>query len=445
MCSDDAPPAPTADPQIGKAALESAATGRDALAYAKETGAAQTLLGQQALDAAKALGDKQADLGQQYLDFAKGQFAISTGLQQELADFTKGIQTTYLSMAQEDRDRYKTVFQPLEDEFIKTAQEWDTPEKQAEYAARAKSDVQAAAATERGALERRQESVGIRPDSGRFEGIDRAVGMGTALQSVGAQNAARDYVRSRALDLKTMAINLGQGLPARSAQELGAAASTAAIPLNAQLSTQGVVQPGFGAAAGGFNGQSGTTAQGYSTAAGGLTGASNTVASGTGAALGGLKVSGDLLNNQYKTDASVWDTQMKADQANAAGLGSFAGSALGLIGSSKLASGAAGLAMFSSKKLKENREDVPEGKSLDAVKEMPVQTYDYKEGVADGGSHVGPMAEDFQKATGKGDGMTIAVQDAIGVTMGAVKDLSSKVDKIAQAVGLGQQRKPQAA
>ena len=39
--------------------------------------------------------------------------------------------------------------------------------------------------------------------------------------------------------------------------------------------------------------------------------------------------------------------------------------------------------------------------------------------------------------TGLGDGKSIKVQDALGLTMRAVQDVSRKVDRIAQQVGLG--------
>jgi hypothetical protein len=58
-------------------------------------------------------------------------------------------------------------------------------------------------------------------------------------------------------------------------------------------------------------------------------------------------------------------------------------------------------------------------------------------GIEDGGEHVGPYAEDMQRVTGLGDGKSIKVQDALGLTMRAVQDVSRKVDRIAQQVGLG--------
>ena len=114
--------------------------------------------------------------------------------------------------------------------------------------------------------------------------------------------------------------------------------------------------------------------------------------------------------------------QQQANASSASGIGSIVG---------------LGLSMFSSKKLKENKKPVKEGAGIAALRKMPVEEWDYKKGVADESRHIGPYAEDMQKATGRGDGKTIAVQDAIGVTMKAVQDLDAKVTKISDAIGLG--------
>lgn len=65
---------------------------------------------------------------------------------------------------------------------------------------------------------------------------------------------------------------------------------------------------------------------------------------------------------------------------------------------------------------------------------MPVEEWTYKQGVADEGRHIGPYAEDFQAATGKGDGKTINLMDAVGVNMKATQELSQKVEQVADAV-----------
>lgn len=377
MCGSSAPPPPVADPRIGEAAV------------------------------------RQADLGQQYLDFAKDQFKVGTALQQDLANTAKQVSNSFLQQSAQDRSRWETVFKPMEDAFVTQASTYDSEERQNEAASKAKADVEQEAAIERGTAQRRAEAAGISPASGRFAGIERAVGLGTTLGTVDAQNRARQTVRDTGTALRGQAINLGRNLPMQSMQLAQGGLSAAGVPLSGVLSTQGIVQPGYSAA---------------------ITGAG---------------AEANTLNSLYKTDVDTWGTGLKYDAANAAGIGQFAGSALGALTGSGSANSilgkglSAGLGLIlSSKKAKQDRKDVPEGNALAAVDEMPVQSFKYKEGFADGGAqqHVGPMAEDMQQATGLGDGKTIAAQDAIGLALGAVKDLSAKVERISKAIGLGNKR-----
>jgi hypothetical protein len=249
---------------------------------------------------------------------------------------------------------------------------------------------------------------GVRPDSGRYAGIDRAVGLGTTIASVDAQNRARNEVRNTGLQLKGGAIGLGNRLAAQTAGELSGAVSTATQPISTQIASTGIVQPGYTAAQAGYGAQAKT------------------------------------LDSLYKTSVDTWDSQNKLNAANAQGMGNFIGTGLGLMMApiSPTSAIGAGMKMLSSKKAKQNREPVAEGESLKAVEAMPVETYDYKPGQGDGGSHVGPMAEDFAAATGQGDGKTIAVQDAIGITMGAVKDLAGRLEGIKKVIGIGSDAGP---
>lgn len=127
-------------------------------------------------------------------------------------------------------------------------------------------------------------------------------------------------------------------------------------------------------------------------------------------AMQGYGQQGQLLNQDYQNRMQAW-------QANQGMLGSLGG-ALGSI---------AGL-MWSSKELKHDKK--PATGNLEKLDAMPVEEWTYNPGVGDSGTHIGPYAEDFAAATGKGDGKTINVIDAVGVTMAAVKGLSKKVDRL---------------
>lgn len=137
----------------------------------------------------------------------------------------------------------------------------------------------------------------------------------------------------------------------------------------------------------------------------------NANASGFQGAMNGQQQMGSLLNTQYQQQMQQWQANQSASASLFGGLGNIAG-----------------LMIASSKDVKTDKRKTRG--VLDAVNKMPVEEWTYKDGVADGGRHVGPYAEDFKAATGKGDGKSIPVVDAIGVTMGAVQELSQKVDKL---------------
>ena len=146
---------------------------------------------------------------------------------------------------------------------------------------------------------------------------------------------------------------------------------------------------------------------------------SNIIGSGYQGAMSGYGNQANILNAQYANQLSAWNAKQQADAAGFGGLMGGVGTMVGGI--------------WSSKKLKEDKKPIPDG-ALDAMNSMPVQSWKYKDGVADGGYHIGPYAEDFQKATGKGDGTSIPIVDAIGVTMKAVQELDQKVEKLGRGL-----------
>lgn len=138
------------------------------------------------------------------------------------------------------------------------------------------------------------------------------------------------------------------------------------------------------------------------------------VSSGGSAALSGYGQQGSLLNTQYQN-------QLQSYQAGQSALGGLFGGIGALAG-----------AFISSKDFK--HEKTPSKGNLEAVQKMPVEEWTYKPGMGDEGRHVGPYAEDFKAATGRGDGKSIPIQDMMGVTMGAVQELGKKVDDLSAKV-----------
>ncbi len=367
------PETPSADPQIGAAALLQAQTGSDWLAFSR--------------DAFAVSQERQADLDKLTQRVTKQQLATSR---------------KQFKWARQDRRRYARVFQPIEDEFIREASTYASPERQQEAAAEARADVQSASASQRAQTLREQSSLGVRPDSGRHAGVSRAAELGAAVASAGAANQARQGVRDKGLALKADVANLGRGLPAQSSQAaslgLGAGSGAVGLNLNANqqyLASTGIMNSGFAGQMRGAAGQAST------------------------------------LNNLYSNQISGWAAQQKYGPD----LLSDIGAGVGLVGG-----------ILSTREAKTKGKTVAPGLALKAVKDMPVETWSYKEGVADGRAgggpeHVGTYAEDFKKITGLGSDHMIPVGDAIGITMKAVQDLDEKVDRI--AAGRGGGRKPE--
>lgn len=129
-------------------------------------------------------------------------------------------------------------------------------------------------------------------------------------------------------------------------------------------------------------------------------------------------ISGTTMN-QYNSQMNAYNQQ----QANAA---STRNSILGLGGTL----GAAWI--MSDEDMKRDRRSVDAEAVLDMVRMMPTSEWSYKpEAQAmgqPGGRHIGPMAQDFQRITGKGDGRSIPVVDAFGMLLTATKALADKVE-----------------
>lgn len=347
-----------------------------------------------------------AELGKEWLQFSKDTYAESQVRQKPIDELATKVSTAQLTSAEqqntwakEAHDRYVDKFQPLQDELIDEAKNYDTPEKQAAAAAAAKADITTASAGQRASTNRSMIAMGVNPNSGRFAGINRATDLGTAVAGAGAQNNARTLVKNTGLNLRANAVNIGNGLPAQSAQNVG-------LGLNAGTGAANVTN----AANAQFMGATGIMERGYQ---GGMQGYTNQA---------------NILQNQYNSQLQAWGMEQQQNSANMGGIMGGIGQIAGL---------GAKMFMASSKSYKTGKR--PSKDNLKAVKSMPVERWRYKDGIADSGAseHTGPYAEDFQKATGHGDGKTIPVQDMLGVTMGAVKELSSKVDRLNRAVGLG--------
>lgn len=348
---------------------------------------------------------------------------------------------------QEEMARYKSTFRPVQDKLAADAMGWDSAERMESEAGKARADVIGSADLQQQAAQRQMASMGIDPRSGRYAGVTRAGDVNTALAAAGAQNSTRDNVRNQAQMLRQGAAQVGQQVISNGqtangismqATSAGQAARLAGQATALQAKNMGLAAAGIGNTTASMGNSSAYAGLGLGLNAGGAaTGViqsgnagqmANTAALGQGfsGAMGGYGGQASGLNSLYGNQLQGFQISQQASNNKASGIGSL----LGTVGG--LALKAAPL-MMSSKEYKTDKQ--PVSGALDAVGSMPVEKWKYKDGIADGKYHIGPYAEDFKKATGRGDGKSIPVVDAIGVTMKAVQELNGKVDALARGKG----------
>lgn len=315
-------------------------------------------------------------LGKDWLQFAREQFAEGNKRQEATDALTNQVVNQQLqtqneanAWAREDRDRTKTVFQPLENDFVQTAQNYATPAKQEEAAAAARADVQSADALQRQASARSMAANGIAPDSGRFAGITRAQDLNTALASAGAANNARQIVRDKGLALKADAINMGKGLASSTAAAYGIGTNSGNSAVSNNLSANQNFYANQGVMGQGFQG-----------------------------AIGANNSAGSILNNLYGNQLSAWQANQQASSSGWGGLGNL----VGTLGGSLLSAGAGSVggklvgALFGSDiRLKQNIK--PAGKTSDGIQ---LYEYEYKpefKALHGSGKFIGVMAQEVEK------------------------------------------------
>ena len=368
--------APSPDPMIGEAAMKNAQVGEDWLSFARQQfdsgnirqeeldALSERIIGQQMESNELAnqwasedrqiqedyrnkydgWADEDRTTGQQYRDdFAGiGKQALEAGNQYR-GIFDAEAENQY-QFAREQQDRYRKTYQPMEERFAKDAAGWDSAERQAKMASEARADVLSSAAGAQQQQQRQMASMGIDPRSGRYASANSELGLQTALSAAGAQNMARDNVRTQGMALRGTAIDMGRGVQSmgQQATQLGMQATGAGhsayntgVQTNLQANNLGLAASGVGntsASLGmgnqgaGYQGlglgvNAGSAAMGNALGAEGNWQNNNSIMEkGFGGAMQGYNNQGNIAQNQYNGQVQAWSAQQQASSANSAGL-----------------------------------------------------------------------------------------------------------------------------
>lgn len=369
----DTPSAPAPDPNIGIAAQQNAEVARESLAFNK-----------------------------QVYEEGKPRQARMDALSEKVIQDQLDVSAQNKAQAEAQWARFQQYFVPVEDQMVKDAMTYDSPQEQERMAGQAAADVENAYAQSGEQQKRRLASMGINPNSGTALAVSNANDLMKASDKAGGMNNARIMARDKGITLRAGAANFGRNMPNTAANAYGItlAGGNNAVS-NGAASNNMALQN-----AAGMN-------QGFNTA------------------INGNQSAGNLLLGQYGAQVNAWNAQQAADAQSSAGLGSMLGQFAGSAGGSSLIK--AGISYFSSKKIKTNKQPIKDAEILEEVKSLPVEQWDYKEGEGDGGRHVGPYAEDVRQKFGDKaapGGKAIDVISMNGITLSAVKALAKKVDRV---------------
>lgn len=405
----------------------------------------------------------------------------------DYTDTFNQVSDAYDALSADQYGLYRDKFRPVEERLADDAMNYDSPGQLEHVAGRASADVAAQFSRQKQDVADTLARYGINPNSGRFAEINAQLAVQQAAAQAGAANTARENRIQGGIGLRQQAANYGQAVTGRGLQYQNVAQGSRQLAEESMGRAEGAMgqagaatqrQEGARALAGQATGLSNNARQlaenslqrkenaivrgqtsrqlaedsigrsmDASRAAVGVRGVADDYAlqganlmnqglagtSASASALGNLGMAKSNYNmnralNQYGIDAS-----------ESAGYGKFLGMNLGM-GMDAYSATLNGMGgMMSSKEVKTRKYGLKDEKVLNAVKDLEVDRWEYKPGVADEGEHIGPYAEDFQKLFGVGDGRTINVVDAIGVNLAAVKGLANKVDRLEKRLGL---RKP---
>ncbi len=254
-----------------------------------------------AAEASMEIARMNDQLAREQLDWAKEQDTRNQELLQSVLDIQLPAMREQFEQASSDRERYNTLFKPMEDAFVKEAQEYDTPQRRAEAQARAISDVSTQFDAQRQNALQRLERYGVDPSQTRNAALDVGVRTAQAAASAGAAGTARQQVEGTGRQLRGQAIDLGRSVLGGAAGFYGGSVGAGATGLQGGLATTGS----------GIAGR--TSGQGFSNIA-----------------MSGYGQGADIMNMGYQNQMTQYDAQQANDAALWGGIGNIAGAAMAI-------------------------------------------------------------------------------------------------------------------
>lgn len=352
---------------------------------------------------AKEAADNQLAFSKEQYEYLKPYIQKQLEAGQQVSDMQINSAKTAEDRAAQQWNQYQSTFQPIEQKMAQEAMQYGTVADQEQSANQAGADVAKQFENQKATAQRQLASMGVRPNAGNFMAANRETDAAEAAARAAAMTSQRQAVKDKGISLRAGAAAFGRNQTNTAGQQVGlstasgsAATQSAGAGIGSNLAASGQVAGGYGAQIGAQN----TSIQ---------------------ANLG----LGSLMNAGYQTQVGASGNAM-------AGLGQLAGTGAMLYAGSQGWLGAA-----SSKDYKEDKAPVSEEAAVRAFQKLPVESWSYKEGLGDGGRHVGPYAEDVQRELGDvvaPGGKQIDLISMSGAQAAAIKGLADKSDRQEQTI-----------
>lgn len=240
------------------------------------------------------------------MKLAQEQWDWARKVYDENKDLMKDTNTSFLKTmenarvaSEEDRTRYKEIYQPQEDKLVHDLNTYDTPERRDKEVGAAQANVAQQFDAQRDQAASQLESYGVNPSATRFAALDMQGRTAEAATKAAAGTGAALSVEDKGRALRSAAIDIGKGYPGSytAAGQLGNQAASYAQSGNTNQYTAGANAMGTGPQ---------------------WLGGANT-------ALGNW---GDTLNNQYSNQLGQYNANQSASSGWGAAAGMFGGMAL---------------------------------------------------------------------------------------------------------------------
>lgn len=374
-------------------------------------------------DASRESAQIMADLGDRQLSETRRQYDKNMAVAQPVIDAQLDIMDQTKQQGEEQYNYQKDTFRPVEQSLVDEAEAAGSEQMQETAAGKAIADARAGNTAATNMIARQGNRYGMSPAA--FAAKAGVMSASQASTEASTANSAREREKATGFAKKLDIAGLGRGLT-------GASQGAYSLSINAGNSAT--------------SNQNATSAQ--------LLNGTAQSASITGQGQQ-MKLSG--LSSYANAEQAKYTAMSNADGG---GFSSMLGG-LGGLGQGLGAMKTAGFFAMSSKKLKTNKRGMSKRDATEAIQDnpedagfkkrvsaevitkglqsVPVEAWKYKEGVADEGEHIGPYAEDMQKAFGDQaapGGKAIDLITISGLHHAAIADSADRLDRIEKKIGM---------